>query len=38
MLIVWREPGRLAPARSLLFIPIEYWTVIVLALLFWPLP
>jgi hypothetical protein len=37
MLIVWRGIGWLVPARSLFFIPIEYWTVIVLALLFWPL-
>lgn len=26
-----------APAHSLFFIPVEYWAVIVLALLFWPL-
>lgn len=27
-----------APAHALFFIPIEYWAVIVLALLFWPPP
>ncbi len=26
-----------APAHSLFFIPIEYWSIIVLALLFWPM-
>lgn len=32
------EPVGKAPAHSLFFIPIEYWAIIVLALLFWPLP
>lgn len=27
-----------APAHSLFFIPIEYWAIIVLAFVFWPLP
>ncbi len=27
-----------APSHTLFFIPIEYWAVIVLALLFWPSP
>ena len=27
-----------APSHSLFFIPIEYWSIIVLALTFWPLP
>jgi hypothetical protein len=27
-----------APAHSLFFIPVEYWAVVVLALIFWPLP
>ena len=32
------EPVGKAPAHSLFFIPIEYWAIIVLALLFWPQP
>ena len=27
-----------APPHSLFFIPIEYWAIIVLAFVFWPLP
>ena len=32
------EPLGKAPSHSLFFIPIEYWAIIVLGLVFWPQP